>query len=83
MKQKDIALIILIAGIAAFMSFFASKLLFQSGDKLQQKAEVVDVISTDFKSPDAKYFNSTSINPTQLITIGGDNNTNPFNGKNQ
>jgi len=83
MKQKDIALIIMIAAIAAFASFFVSRMLFQSGDKRQQKAEVVDVISTDFQPPSAKYFNSASINPTQLIKIGGSDNPNPFNGKNQ
>lgn len=83
MKQKDVALIILIAAISAFASFFASRALFSSGDKHTQKAEVVDVISTDFALPDSKYFNSSSIDPTQLITIGGDQNKNPFNGKAQ
>jgi hypothetical protein len=83
MKQKDIALIIVIVAIAAFISFFVSRLLFQSGDKRAQKAEVVDVISTDFELPSTKYFNDKSIDPTQLITIGGSNNQNPFNSKNQ
>lgn len=83
MKQKDYALIVLIAGISVFVSFFASRALFSSGDKREQKAEVVDVISTDFVLPDSKYFNTNSIDPTQLITIGGGQNTNPFNGKTQ
>jgi hypothetical protein len=83
MKQKDLALVIMIAAIAAFISFFVSNLLFKSGDKRQQKAEVVDVISTDFQAPSTKYFNAKSINPTQLITIGNNDNTNPFNGKSQ
>lgn len=80
MKQKDWALIILIAGIAAVASFFLSNMLF-GGAKHQQKAEVVDVVTTDFATPDTKYFNSNSINPTQLIEIGNNNNANPFNGK--
>ncbi len=81
MKQKDIALILLIASIAAFASFFASRALFASGTKHDQKAEVVDVITTDFTLPDEKYFNANSIDPTQPITIGDDENNNPFNGK--
>lgn len=83
MKQKDLALIIMVAAIAAFISFFASRLLFQSGGNRQQKAEVVDAISTDFQPPSSKYFNAKSIDPTQLITIGNSNNNNPFNGSNQ
>jgi hypothetical protein len=73
----------MIAAIAAFVSFFVSKLLFQSGDKREQKAEIVDVINTDFQAPSSKYFNAQSIDPTQLIKIGDSNNSNPFNGKNQ
>ena len=83
MKQKDVAMIIVIAAIAAMASFFLSRFLFASGDKHQQKAEVVDVVTTDFTTPNTKYFNDKSINPTQLIEIGNSNNTNPFNGKAQ
>ena len=83
MKQKDIALIILIAGIAAFASFFISRSLFASGTKRSQQAEVVDKISTEFTQPSNKYFNQKSIDPTQLIKIGGSKNNNPFNGKKQ
>lgn len=80
MKQQDVAMIILIVGFAAVVSFFLSRALFQSGDKHQQKAAVVDVITTDFKTPNQQYFNSQSIDPTQLIKIGDSNNQNPFNG---
>lgn len=83
MKQKDIAVIILVVGVAAFVSFFLSRLLFQSGDKREQKAEVVDVITADFNSPSVKYFNENAINPTQLIRISDNNNQNPFNTKAQ
>jgi hypothetical protein len=83
MKQKDLALIILIAGIAAIASFFLSHIIFESGGKHSQKAAVVDAISTDFQQPDSRYFNSNAIDPTQLIQIGGNSNNNPFNGKSQ
>lgn len=80
MKQKDIALIIVIAAVAAMISFLSSRALFQSGGNRQQQAEVVDVISTEFTLPDEKYFNENSINPTQQIKIGDNTNPNPFNG---
>lgn len=77
MKQKDIALIIIICAIAAVVSFFASNALF-GGSKHELKAEVVDSVSTQFTQPDSTYFNSEAINPTQTITIGGQSNQNPF-----
>jgi hypothetical protein len=78
MKQKDIALIIVVAGIAAFASIFASKLIFASANNRQQQAEVVDAVTTDFVKPSDKYFNANSIDPTQLIQIGDVTNNNPF-----
>lgn len=83
MKQKDVAVIILVAVVAAMGSFFLSRFLFESGDKREQKAEIVDVISTDFQQPDKNYFNDQSVNPTQLIRIGNSNNKHPFNQKAQ
>jgi hypothetical protein len=83
MKQKDIALIIVIAAIAGFASFFLSRFLFATPTNMQQKAAVVDKIITDFPQPDKKYFNNDSIDPTQLIEIGNNNNSNPFNGAGQ
>lgn len=80
MKQKDIALIIVVAFISAVTSFFISKSLFgTSGDKAQT-AEVVDAVSTEFQQPSAKYFNPEAINPTQPIQIGVGSNQNPFGG---
>lgn len=78
MKQKDLALIILITAIAGLASFFISKMVFASASARTQKAEVVDAISTQFTLPSSKYFNANSIDPTQLIQIGGNPNTNPF-----
>jgi hypothetical protein len=42
-----------------------------------QQVEVVDKISPSFQLPDGKYFNGSSIDPTQNSQIGG-NNQNPF-----
>lgn len=83
MKQKDVALIIVIAFISAVVSFFASRLLFASPQNMQQQAPVVPVISDNFPAPDSHYFNSKAIDPTQLIQIQNNNNPNQFNGAGQ
>ena len=79
MKQKDIALIAVIAFIGVIVSLFVSKLLFASPNNRMQKVEVVQPITASFPQPDNRYFNSGAYDPTQLITIGPSNNTNPFN----
>lgn len=79
MKQKDIALIILIVAVSGVASFFVSRLTFAPPKHLQQQVEVVEPIKSDFPSPDNKYFNGSSIDPTQLIQIGNNANQNPFN----
>lgn len=83
MKQKDVALIIVIAFISALISFLISDKIFVTPANRQQKVEVVDVITSNFQDPSTKYFNSTSIDPTQLVQIGNNNNQNPFSGKPQ
>ncbi len=84
MKQKDIALIVVAGIVSAIISVVLSNLLIAPQKNRQQKAEVVDAITTDFKLPDPKYFNkNTSINPTQRITIGDSGNNAPFDDKKQ
>lgn len=83
MKQKDIALIIVIVFISGVASFFISNALFATPDRREQKVEKVEAITADFPTPDNKYFNENSINPTQLIQIGESTNPNPFNGAQQ
>jgi hypothetical protein len=81
MKQKDIVLIIVIVFVSGILSFFVSRLIFAAPQSRQQAVEVVDPISTDFPIPGSKYFNNNSIDPTQLIQIGGSSNLAPFNGQ--
>jgi hypothetical protein len=83
MKQKDVALIIVIAFVSGIVSFFVSNKLFVTPANRQQQVETVDAITPTFQSPDSKYFNSNSIDPTQNSQIGADNNQNPFNGTSQ
>lgn len=78
MKQKDIALIIIVVFLTAIGSFFLSGLLFKTNN-LSEKVDTVEPISADFKTPDSKFFNPDAINPTQLIRIGDNSNNQPFN----
>ncbi|HTB48999.1 MAG TPA: hypothetical protein VK712_02860 [Verrucomicrobiae bacterium] len=80
MKQKDLALIVVIVFLSAIISLFLSKAIFVSPKNREQKVDVVQPITADFPQPDSQYFNSNSNDPTQLITIGQNANTNPFNG---
>lgn len=80
MKQKDIALLILIAGISGVVSFVASNFLFATPQNRQQQVAVVDPITTEFATPSKTFFNSNSIDPARLIEVGGNNNSNPFSG---
>lgn len=79
MKQKDIALIMVIVFIGAVTSFFISRAIFASPKKRQQQVAVVQPITADFPQPDSTYFNKYAFDPTKLITIGKNANTNPFN----
>lgn len=79
MKQKDLALIIMIAVISGAVSFAASHFIFATPKNRQQQVAVVDQITPDFATPDSKFFNNKSIDPAKLIEVGGNNNPNPFN----
>ena len=79
MKQNDIALILVISFIRLILGIFASNLLFGSKESKQLKSDVITAITTDFKQPDEKYFNSNSVDPTQIIRIGDGSNQTPFN----
>lgn len=83
MKQKDIALILVIVIFSAIISFAAGRLVFAAPRDRQQSVEVVNAISTDFPLPDSKYFNAKSIDPTQLINILQNANTAPFTAASQ
>ena len=83
MKQKDIALIILIIALSAAISFFASKKLFAPPKNRQQQVEVVQPITDSFPKPDNRYFNSHAFDPTQTIDIGQNANPNPFSSTSQ
>ena len=80
MKQKDIALIVLMVFVSGVISFFLTNMLIVSSSG-RQSAPKADIINSDFTQPDSKYFNSSSIDPTQLIHIGTGSNPNPFSAQ--
>lgn len=83
MKQKDIALIAIVAFLSIVISLLLSNMIFSSPQKKQQQAEVVQPITTNFPRPDKKYFNSQAFDPTKPITIGQNTNSDPFSGSSQ
>lgn len=78
MKQKDIALIIIIVFISAIISLFVSKLIFVSPANRQQQVQVVQPITSTFPQPDTTYFNSNAFDPTQPINVTPNTNPDPF-----
>ncbi|MDB5168690.1 MAG: hypothetical protein JWO41_46 [Candidatus Saccharibacteria bacterium] len=79
MKQKDIAMVIGIVIVSGIISLVVAKSLF-GAQKGNLTAEVVQKITADFPTPDRKYFNDKSFDPTKLITISQNDNNDPFSG---
>jgi hypothetical protein len=78
MKQKDIALIAVIAIVSAVASLLLSGIFISSTEDRKQKVEVVQPIISEFQTPPTEYFNDRALNPTQIIQIGEDPNSKPF-----
>lgn len=79
MKKKDIISICLLAFVSMIISLVLSSFLISSAKNRNQKVEVVDAITSEFKEPNQAYFNNNSVNPTLPIQIGDkQNNPQPF-----
>lgn len=78
MNKKDLGIIIAVAIVAGIFSLIASNLIFTPRSTKDLKAQKIDAIESSFSQPDKRYFNQQSINPTQLIQIGGNPNGQPF-----
>ena len=83
MKQKNIAVIIIVAFVSAILSFFLSSRIFVTSENRQQRVEVVDVIDPEFSQPNPSYFNAQSINSARASQLGGNTNQTPFNSQAQ
>ena len=77
MKPKDFAIIAVSIFVGAVISIFVGKLVFGKSIN-QQTVEVVPSISSNLPAPDSRYFNSGSIDATQFINIGNNQNSAPF-----
>lgn len=78
MKQKDWILIIVISFFSAVVSLLLSNILISPASERMAEVEVVGPISSEFITPDQRFFNRNSINPTQTIRIGESENERPF-----
>lgn len=78
MRQKDLPLLIVVAGVSVIFSIIISKVVISAPKNRQQKVYVVQKISNDFKTVDTRYFNSDSVDPTKVIKIGDSSNNDPF-----
>ena len=83
MRQKDLFVILAVVVFSAVLSVLVSKLLFNKPQNRRVEVEVVQPISAEFPQPDSRYFNASSIDPTQSIVIGTSNNPDPFKGNGQ
>jgi hypothetical protein len=79
MKKRDITVIATIAVIAGILSLVVSNLLFGGNKVYDLKAPKVEPISAEFITPDTRYFNGQSIDPTVDIQIGDNNNPDALN----
>ncbi len=77
MKSKDMAIIGVSIILAAIISIFVSKLIFGRSASSQQ-VDLVPAISANWPQPDSRFFNSSSVDLTQFISIGNNSNPNPF-----
>ena len=78
MKQKDIALIIVVVFLSAVVSLLVSNVLIAPPDSRQAQVEVVGPITPEFADADDRFFNQEANNPTQIIRIGDTDNQQPF-----
>lgn len=78
MKQQDIVTLLVVIFVGGMSAFMVTKFFVNTPENRSEEVEVVSAIDAEFKQPDKRYFNENAFNPTQLITISEDNNTNPF-----
>lgn len=71
MNKNQIAILVLILGVAALASYFAGSALL--GDKVSKPVDVeyIDSLSAEIVPPSPSVYTLESINPTIPIAIGG------------
>ncbi|HVX23947.1 MAG TPA: hypothetical protein VG992_01230 [Candidatus Saccharimonadales bacterium] len=82
MKQKDIVLIVAVVILGAAIAIVISRMLFSPAQH-QLQGVTAQAVTATFPTPDQRYFNSNAFDPTQVIKIGQNTNSNPFNNTSQ
>ncbi len=84
MKQKDIALLVVVGFFTAIVAFVFSTLVFKVPPNRSTKVPVAGSVTTTF--PDIKHdpnyntiFNTNALDPAVPLQVGSNNNQ-PFNG---
>ncbi len=78
MKQDKILTIIVAGFVGIILAVIIYKITFLVINKGSYQVDKVPIISTNFSLPSKQYFNNNSIDPTPLINIGPNNNSNLF-----
>lgn len=76
MKKSDIAMIVLIASVSAFLAFaVANSMPMFKPPSQGSKVKTIDAYNDSVEEPDETVFNGDSINPTVKTIIGSDKPT--------
>lgn len=78
MKKNDIALLASTVIVAAIFALIVTSVSVSKLVSTNQQVTTITTINASFHPPTSEYLNSNSIDPTLLITIGGNLNTAPF-----
>ncbi len=72
MKKSDIAMFVLIASISILVAYFVAKGVLGDVQNQSVKVKTTEPISANVEEPDKTIFNTSAINPTVEVIIGGD-----------
>jgi len=78
MKRDDIILIVGTMILSAILAILVTSQLAPNTASTHRQVVNVSTINTVFKPPSSQYLNSSSIDPTLLVTIGSNSNSQPF-----
>lgn len=78
MKQKDILVVIVVIVFSVIVSYLVAAKFISTPSNRQQNVQQVGSISSQFSTPSSKYFNDGSIDPSELVQTGNQQNQTPF-----
>jgi len=78
MKQNDIILVVSTMIVGAIFAIIVTSTPILGSTSKNQEVTVVNSINTSFQTPSTLYLNNNSIDPTLLVQIGNNKNSQPF-----